>query len=122
MANKLINDMTKTNFLNLIINPKNKVYKTFVKRGFLENGILNTESYDIPRIGEKIHLMCYGSLNKELKTFLQNRHKPIVFIIEDVIYSTWGLDHKIDGKNQQTNCSHIYLKVSEIDNYNPYRY
>ena len=108
------------NLLYLIINPKNKIYKTFKKRGFLDiTGMIDLEVSCVPRIGEKIHLTCCNSTNmkEELKTFIGNRNKPIVLIVEDIIHDTYG-----NSVHNNINLNLLYLKVSEVEDYECYSY
>lgn len=112
--------MEVKNILYLIINPKNKIYKTFKKRGFLDRETsIEVEVSCVPRIGEKIHLTCYNSTNmkEELKNFIGNRNKPIVFIIEDIIHDTYG-----NGTYNNRKINILYVKVSEVEDYKCYSY
>ena len=109
--------------ITLFINPKNKIYKTFQKRGFIEdNYSITLRSFRTPLKGEKIHLMQYSDLSEEIKKFLSNRNIPVVFEVEDVITTNFKITHKINNIEEYTNSCSVYLKVNEIEKYNVYGY
>jgi hypothetical protein len=110
--------------ITLFINPKNKIYKTFQKRGFIkDNYSIKLESFRVPLIGEKINLIQYNdTLTDEINTFLSNRNIPVVFEVEDIITTNFKLTHKINGIEEYKKSTHVYLKVNEIENYNVYGY
>jgi hypothetical protein len=110
-------------YITLFINPKNKIYKTFKKRGFIkDNYSISFNLFRCPLIGEKINLIEYCDLSEEIKTFLSNRNIPVVFEVEDIITTTYKIKHKINGVEEYTNSCSVYLKVNEIEKYNVYGY
>ena len=110
--------------ITLFINPKNKIYKTFQKRGFIkDNYSIKLSSFRVPLIGEKIHLMHYNDdLADEINAFLSNRNIPVVFEVEDIITHNFKLTRKIKGVTEYTKPTSVYLKVNEIENYNVFGY
>jgi hypothetical protein len=109
--------------ITLFINPKNKIYKTFKKRGFIkDNYSISFNLFRCPLIGEKINLIQYCDLSEEIKKFLSNRNIPVVFEVEDIITTTFKIKHKINGVDEYTNSCSVYLKVNEIEKYNVYGY
>lgn len=109
--------------ITLFINPTNKIYKTFQKRGFIkDNYTIKLSSFRVPLIREKIHLMEYGDLPDKVKTFLSNRNIPLVFEVEDIITTNYKITYKINGVEEYTKCCSVYLKVNQIENYNVYGY
>ena len=112
----------KTTFnITLIINPKNKIYKTFMKRGFMKIKYpITLKSLRCPLIGEKIYLNEYTSdLPEDLSKYLKNRNIPLVFEVEDIVTSDFSNSISFDKQRQLQS---IYLKVSEVENYNPFNY
>jgi hypothetical protein len=109
--------------ITLFINPTNKIYKTFQKRGFIKNNYsISLRSFRVPLKGEKIHLMEYGDLPDEIKTFLSNRNIPVVFEVEDIITTNFKITHKIKGVEEYIKSCSVYLKINQIENYNVYGY
>jgi hypothetical protein len=110
-------------YISLLINPENKIYKNFKKRGFFERDrYISFSLFNCPKFGEKIHLIECANLNQDLKKFLSKRNIPLVFEVEDVIYSTYSITHKIEDKKEYTNKCFVYLKVKEVEKYDPYNY